>query len=208
MNQQTRQTRRRERSAGVRRVILDATEAVLVDGGPDAFSIRRLVERCGYSAPTIYHHFGDKEGLLDALLRERYARLAGYLRRSRKGDDPVEQLRSLAKAYVRFGVRHPNHYQLLFHRRAPDRAPPAEVDEVRVQLERVWTGLWEAGRLRSGDPEAASQSLWVLCHGLVSGHILRPDLELSKTLVDDSIDALLRGLVAPDPPTGRRRAQA
>ena len=32
----------------------------------------RLAERCGYTAPTIYHYFGDKEGLWLAVLEAAY----------------------------------------------------------------------------------------------------------------------------------------
>ncbi len=195
----TSQDRRREQRAQVRRAILDATEALLLEGGYEAFSIRRLVERCGYTAPTVYHHFGDKKGLLDTLLEESYAKFAPNLRRAGRVDDPLEKLRGVAKAFVRFGIRHPNHYELLYIPREPDHVPPASVDEVRVELDQAWTELWEAGRLRSGDRESAAQALWTLCHGVISGHIHRPDVEWSKTLADDAIDALLRGLV--DPPT-------
>jgi len=60
--------RRSAQRAQVRRAVLDATESLLLEAGEEQFSIRRLVERCGYTAPTIYHHFGDKKGLIDALL--------------------------------------------------------------------------------------------------------------------------------------------
>ena len=82
--------RRTEQRAQVRRTILDATEALLLAEGEERFSIRRLVERCGYTAPTIYHHFGDKHGLIDTLLDERFDRLARQLKRVPRRGDPVE----------------------------------------------------------------------------------------------------------------------
>ena len=175
---------------------MDAAGALLVEDGYESFSMRRLAARCGYTAPTIYHHFGDREGLLDTLLAERFSRLATKIRRIPQGDDPVEYLRAVAIAFVRFGIRHPNHYQLLFLR-PPDHAPPPTVDAVREHLESVWEELWEAGRLRTGDRESANQSLWSLCHGLISGRIHRRDYDWAKTVIEDSIDAMLRGLIAP-----------
>jgi AcrR family transcriptional regulator len=203
LSAETHQQRRTEQRAHARRAILDASEAVLVGGGYERFSIRRVVARCGYTAPTIYHHFGDKDGLLDTLLEERFGRLARQLRRVPSGDDAVAYLRAMALAFVRFGLRHPTHYQLLFIPRAGEHAPPPSLEEVRERLEQAWTGLWEAGRLRAGDVEAAAQALWMLAHGLVSGHVQRPDLTWSKTLVEDAIDALLHGLVAPEPVPSR-----
>jgi len=208
MSEVTSLPRRMAQRDRARRAILSASEALLLDAGYEGFSIRRLVDRCGYSAPTIYHHFGDKGGLLDALLEERFEKLASRLRRVPRNGDPVQILRELALAFVRFGLRHPRHYRLLSLARQPDRAPPPSAEEARQQLERAWRTLWEAGRLRTRDVETAGQSLWALAHGLISGHIQRPDGPWSRTLVEDSIDALLRGLVAPEPKRGRGRPRA
>jgi AcrR family transcriptional regulator len=189
--------RRREQRGQVRRAVLDATEALLVDEGAEGFSIRKLVERCGYSAPTIYNHFGDKPGLIDALLEERFARLARLLQRVPDTGDPVAYLSDTARAFVRFGRRHPSHYRLLSQMRDPDSQPPLSFERAREHLDRAWARLWDEGRLRTGDVESATQALWALCHGLIALPIQRPDFPWSKTLVQDSIDALLRGLVAP-----------
>ena len=189
--------RRTQQRAEARRAILDASEALLVEGGYEAFSIRRLADRCGYTAPTIYHHFGDKPGLIDALLDERFQHLLRTLRRVPEGDDAVETLRRRAHAFVRFGMRHPTHYRLLTAPRGEASEPPRSAEEAREFMEKPWRELLEAGRLRA-DLDSAQQSLWALLHGLVSLRTSRPDLDWSKTVVEDSIDALLRGLVPPD----------
>ena len=53
-----------------RREILAAASALLDEGGAEGLTIRRLALRCGYTAPAIYAEFGDKAGLLDAVLRD------------------------------------------------------------------------------------------------------------------------------------------
>jgi len=199
LSAEAQEQRRRVRRAAARRAILDATESLLLEAGYEGFSMRRLVERCGYTAPTIYHHFRDKEGLIDALLEERFAVLVRRLRRVRSNGDPEGYLRAVGRALVRFGLRNPTHYQLLSIQRARDSAPPPSLEEAREHLEQVWMELWEAGRLRAGDVASAAQSFWALTHGLISVHLLHPDGEFSKTLIDDALDALLRGLVAPAP---------
>jgi AcrR family transcriptional regulator len=203
-NPSAEQRRRRQRS-DARRAILDATESLLVEGGYESFSIRRLVDRCGYTAPTIYHHFGDKPGLLDALLEEVFQKLVRLIRRVPASEDAIEYLRALARAFVRFGFRNPTHYRLLTQPRDPASQPPRSAEEVRELLEQPWLELWEAGRLRSGDVRSASQSLWTLCDGLIHLRASRPDHDWSKFLVDDAIDALLRGLIAPAGDSGRVR---
>lgn len=199
--------RRRQQRSQVRRAILDATEALLVEQGAEGFSIRKLVERCGYTAPTIYNHFGDKPGLIDALLEERFARLARALRRVPVTGDPLAYLRETARVFVGFGRRHPGHYRLLTQMRDPDTPPPRSFQKSLELLEGAWTRLWEEGRIRAGDLDGAGQAVWTLCHGLISLPMQRPDYPWSKTLVDDAIDALLRGLVAPSDQAGSPRAR-
>jgi AcrR family transcriptional regulator len=199
MPYQTAEQRRTRRRADTRRVILDATQDLLVEGGLDVFSIRRLAERCGYTAPTIYHHFGDKGGLFDALLEERLETLLRAIKRVPEGLDPVETLRGRALAFVRYGTRNPTHYQLLGVMRDPSREPPRSGEEARVLLEHPWLQLVESGRLAPSSMESAQQSLWALVHGLITLRLARPDHDWAKSLAQDSIDALLRGLVAPQP---------
>lgn len=189
--------RRSQQRADVCRAILDATGSLLVEEGYESFSIRRLVERCGYTAPTIYHHFGDKPGLLDALLEEVFQKLVRSIRRVPESDDPIEYMRALARAFVRFGLKNPTHYRLLTQPRDPASQVPRSAEEVRELLEKPFLELWEAGRLRSGDLRSASQSFWALGDGLIHLQSCRPEHDWSKSLVDDSIGALLRGLIVP-----------
>ena len=47
--------------------VLEVARAVLRDEGAGALTTRRVCELAGITAPTLYHHFGDKHGLLRAL---------------------------------------------------------------------------------------------------------------------------------------------
>jgi len=207
MNRPPATSRRQRYRAEARRTILDATEALLLDGGYEGFSMRRLARRCGTSAPTIYHYFGDKQGLLDALLEERLRRLVAQLKRARCDADPVDEVRALALAFVRFGLRNPAHHGLLMLPRDPTLAPLAAGEKARALLEAPLERLAEAGRLRVDDARAAGQSLWALLHGVISLRTTRPDHDWAPKLVENGIDALIRGLVSEAAPAcdGRGR---
>jgi AcrR family transcriptional regulator len=189
--------RRRAQRAEARRSILDASEALLVEDGFEVFSMRRLVQRCGYTAPTIYHHFGDKQGLIDELIDERVRRLLGRMRRVPRGHDPEPNLRALAEAFVRFGLQNPTHYQLLTAPRPDDSPEPESAQQLRALFEAPLRELENAGRLRTGDLEEAKQCLWVLLHGVISARTSLPEYEWSKTLLRSALDAMLRGLLRP-----------
>jgi len=193
--------RRREQSAAVRREILDATEALLVRDGYEAFSMRRLANRCGYTAPTIYHHFGDKRGLIDALLEERFRGMVERIRRVPASADPVDTLRAQLAAFVAFGLANPTHYRLFVEpRRDPDAPPPQAAQEARRLIESTLARLENDDRLLVDEIEEAVQTIWVMLHGLISTRISDPDFAWIDDHVELSLEILLRGLVAPPGP--------
>ncbi len=196
--------RRLQQRREARRAILDATETILVEEGFERLSMRRVAARCGYTVPTLYHHFGDKNGLIDELLEERFARLLQRARRVRLSDDPVENMLEYATAFVRFGLQHPSHYRLMTTPRKQPSQPPPSAEDARALMEQPIHELAAAGRLYSHDVEACFQALWALLHGLISLRTSRLDHPWSKAQVKVAIESMIRGMVRPAG-TDRRR---
>lgn len=189
--------RRREQREDARRSILDAAEALLVEGGYERFSMRRLALRCGYTAPTIYHYFGDKRRLIDAVLEDGFQRILDRLREVRRSADPAEAVRAQLDAFVRFSLENPTHYRLLSLPRPDGAPPPASEAVAREQLESPLAALLQAGRLRASSVEEAVQCLWVVLHGVISLRTTIPDGQWTEDLESFALDTLLRGLIAP-----------
>jgi len=188
--------RRRTQRAEIRRSILAGTESLLVEDGYEGFSIRRLVDRCGYTAPTIYAHFGDKASLIDALLEERFQKMIERVEAVPELLDLPERLRAQLVAFVEFGLENPTHYSLLMAPRPDDTRPaPESVERSRGRIELTLTQLREQGRLQLDSVEQAVQCIWVMLHGLISTRIARPDYEWTDNHLMVSIDILLRGLL-------------
>jgi AcrR family transcriptional regulator len=186
-----------ERSADSRSLILSATEALLVERGYAGFSIRKLVDRCGLTAPTIYHHFGDKNGLIDALLEARIETLVAELRAVPLAADPVENMRRLFRAFAEFGIQNPTHYELLHaSRREQTDAIPAAQEAQAILLEPL-EALAAEGRLYTPDLDETRQVAWAFLHGMILLQKTRPDEEWIPNLVDLSLDALLRACIRP-----------
>lgn len=198
--------RRRLRSrADVRRAILDATEALLVEGGLEAFSMRRLAERCGYTAPTIYNHFGDKQALIDELVEERCRVLLRSLERVPVGPDAFANLRAMGLAFVRFGLRYRTFYRLLSLPLDEERTPPPSAEAARALLQSPLVELEAQGRVPAG-VEAAGQALWAYLHGHILLRTSRPDYPWERGVLEIGLDALLNGLVGPPPGSPSRAA--
>ena len=60
-------TRRRRSPEVAREEILNAAQRLLSQGGPDAIRLQDIARDVGISHPTILHHFGSREGLIEAL---------------------------------------------------------------------------------------------------------------------------------------------
>jgi len=186
--------RRLQSRADARRAILDATEALLVEDGFRSFSMRRLAERCGYTPPTIYHHFVDKQHLLDELLEERCGALVKSLKRVRRSDDPVENLRAFGITFARWGLRNPTHYALLSQPRQPELPVPPAAEEARALLEAPLEKIAAEGRL-SAQRESAAQVFWAFLHGFVLLRTSRGDIEWMPDVLEVGLAALLQSFI-------------
>jgi AcrR family transcriptional regulator len=192
---EARRLRQREEA---RRAILDATENLILRGRSDDFSIRALAGVCGYSAPTIYHYFGDKDGLIDALLEARFEELIARLRTVALGPDALDNLRRLALAFVEFGAANPPFHRLIstISRKGYNRMPPA-LEQVREVLRLPLQQLKAEGRLRAEGLEHAELAIWALLHGLVGLRATRAQFSWPPEVTRGALDAMLRGLVLP-----------
>src|SRR6202046_1147125 len=68
-------TRRRRNTADTRPAILEAAEHRLLAGGPEAIRLQEIAADAGISHPAILHHFGSREGLVEAMVLRGIARL-------------------------------------------------------------------------------------------------------------------------------------
>jgi AcrR family transcriptional regulator len=152
-------------TASTRETILAAAERILARGGEDALSIRELCARVGVTAPTIYHHFGDKDGLVAEVVDACFAEFDEAIATGPLPADPVEALAWGFARYVAYGVEHPAHYRLLFQRRLATPTPSAVASYAR--LERLVEAIDAAGRLRVPVSEAAP-AFWAAVHGVTT----------------------------------------
>jgi len=189
------EARRERQRQEARRAILDATESLLAESAGGDFSIRGLADKCGYSAPTVYYHFGDKDGLMSALLEDGMQTLAAELAHSCAAPDPLDRLRSMLIAFIHYSTENPIFSALWWNvSRQPGNEMPPSFEQVRERLDTTVTDLVASGRLRDHDKTRAEQTLWVLLHGLVGLQNAEPDHPWAPGLAESAIDNLLRGM--------------
>ncbi|MEI4278558.1 TetR/AcrR family transcriptional regulator [Klenkia terrae] len=191
-------TRDRTRTA-----VVEAAARLLRDAGGDAVTTRAVAEAAGVQAPTLYRLFGDKDGLLEAVVEHELATFvaakAAQVRAAAEAeDDPVEDLRAGWHRQVEFGLTHPAVFALLSDpaRAARSAAARSGREVLAARVHRVAL----AGRLRVGERHAAE-----LVHAAGTGAVLAllavPPGDRDPALSTSMLDAILaQVLVDPAAP--------
>ncbi len=187
-------------AGGLRERVLAAALLMLDQEGRDSLTTRSVAAAAGVQAPALYRLFGDKRGLLNAVVEHGYA---AYLRE--KGHrtpaaDPLDELRAGWDLHVSFGLAHPAMYTLMVAGAYPGETSSAEASG-RVYLERKVRALALAGRLRVSEEQAAQ-----LMHASASGVVLTL-LSLPQEKRDPGLSLLAResvmAAISTDAPAAR-----
>ena len=99
----------------VARHIAQVAARLFATQGYDATSVRMIVEAAGVTKPTLYYHFGSKEGLAQALLTVPMSELIAGLRAILEAPgDPVEVLERIFEAQFAFCREDPDRARFVF----------------------------------------------------------------------------------------------
>jgi AcrR family transcriptional regulator len=163
----------------LRAALLAAAEAELAEAGGADFSLRRVAKRVGVSHSAPAHHFGDTDGLLDALATEGFRRfLAAMETREAQAprDDPRARVIGSGLGYVDFAEAAPALFRLMFAtERKPDKSPEL-IAAGGAAFRHLADGI---ARLRGVSPfEDASvmvdvMAAWSMVHGFAELMIFR-----------------------------------
>jgi AcrR family transcriptional regulator len=151
------------------REIVGVALELLEEAGPDGLSMRRLAERVGIRAPSIYKHLPDKEALEAAIISVGFELQADSFEAALV--DAVDPLTALAASYREFARIHPHLYRLMTERelRRDLLTPGVEARAARPIIEAV-----------GHDPDLA-RAAWAFAHGMAILELDRrfpPDADL------------------------------
>ena len=140
-----------------RQRLIDAAVTLLGEHPQREPTTRELCALAGVTAPSLYHHFGDKDGLLAQVLEEAFAAYLDRKRASGRTGDLVDDFAAGWDMHLRFGLANPLLYSAMFASAGPrgQRATQLAADELRRELE----SLDRAGLLRLPVDTAASVTL-------------------------------------------------
>jgi AcrR family transcriptional regulator len=191
--------------------ILEVTERLLVElGSEELVSIRVVADAVGVTPPSIYRHFVDKNHLMFEVCSRVFARLDDVLEAATAGiADPVEALAARGRAYVRFGVEHPEQYRIMFMGHA--QAAPDQWGEVITtgSFAHLMDGIQrvvDAGRMAPDtDLFDTALHIWANIHGITSLLVARPSFPWPELagFVERHLELCMAGVVRPAEPARR-----
>ncbi|MBN2370144.1 MAG: TetR/AcrR family transcriptional regulator [Vicinamibacteria bacterium] len=165
--------RSRYHHGDLRRTLIREAVRLIRTGGDEALSLREAARRAGVSQTAPYRHFADKQALVAAVAEEGFRTLMRSIRRvfMRAAGDPAERLRALGVEYVRFAMKHPAEYHLMFGTaRPPIEKYPTLHEAAHAALGHVLACLSDGQRvgcIRTGDLMELTFFVWTHVHGLV-----------------------------------------
>lgn len=167
--------------------ILAAAAELLVASNGEPVSTRAICNRADVGPPTLYHHFGDKDGLFDAVVAQRFAEFLAAARAVPSSGDPVEDLRAGWQFHVEFGRTNPAFYLLMYAQPAREGKQKAAID-ARADLVALLQDVAGAGRLR-GEVELAADTIEAAVVGATLYAINNPGSPRTADAVRDAVFA-------------------
>lgn len=160
-----------------RQLILAAAVRVFAAKGYEAARVGDIAQEAGVAYGLVYHYFGSKEAVLEAVFREQWGRLlAAVAVAEATGDDAAEQLALVVKIVLRAWRDDPDLVRLLV--REITRSPHIqdELDEIGqafARLQRIVVRGQDEGTFRPDiDARLAAWMLYGALEEVLTGWVL------------------------------------
>lgn len=167
-----------------RQRILDSAVAILAESGQGGLTVRAVTAASGVSTSGIYTWFGGKDGLLDAIYTDGFARFREYIAFHDAEPDPRERLRLSGERYWEWALANPTHYILIFAG-VPGQWRPS--DDSANQALCAYDDL--VARVAAWTQDDIAHHLWATLHGYAMLHLSAPTVE-----PDEAHARFVRGL--------------
>ena len=146
--------------------ILEAAADILERVGPEGLSTRAVCAAAKVTAPTLYHHFGDKAGLLNALLSRGIAEFMSRKRLNLTTNDPLADLRRGWDGWIEFAVARPTLFGLMVEQSIKQ---PELAREAQSNMRRDVSRLHAQKRLKRGlDAESVALAVQAAANGVIA----------------------------------------
>lgn len=154
--------------------ILNIALKLFAERGYDAVGVQDIVEAAGVTKPTLYHYFGSKRGLVEAVIAELSAPLVrDVAEASRYQGDVVNSVTGLVRVFFDFAQARPDVYRLLLSMWF---APPASeyslaINDVLFRLQSSVEAMFLQASLQHGNMRGRHARYAVTLRGIIDTYV-------------------------------------
>jgi AcrR family transcriptional regulator len=181
-----------------RESLIAAALKVLEEEGEATFSTRAVLAIAKVSAPTLYHHFGNADGILSAALAEAFTQFLQSKQAVEQSADPITTLVDGWDDYVRFAAARPRLYAAMLSRVLQGGQIPAAEQSFHLLLEQL-RAIEAQGRLAM-PVEAAADRMWASTNAASLLHVtarLRKVPPPGEAVLTDLRESALKSILSP-----------
>jgi AcrR family transcriptional regulator len=176
----------------VKDALLESAIRLLAAHGRMGATTRAICAEVGVGAPTLYHHYGDLNGLHQAAIQQAFTAVSCFRPRM-VGSDPLQSVRDSWNMLMKFAQEHPRMCRLVIQQTINREVEPG-VSRIFDNIVSDLNELYQEGKMVM-EPTAAAYMFWA---GAIGAAALLAHGEQGKP-VDDSVaqvmlDALLAAL--------------
>jgi len=155
-----------------REILLNTALVMIKEDGLEAFSARKLAEKCGLTHQAPYRYFENKENLMEGIITEVLVQLGSYLTvmlRKRRQEEPFLVI---FEETIRFLVKNPS-YGLLLYSDVGEGLPDKYAEERRRRISLDFRKVAKDYFTRCGILEEKQEDVFDAVNAILNGLILR-----------------------------------
>lgn len=156
----------------LKKELIEVGIKIISEKGFEHLSLRNISQQCGVSHNAIYHHFDNKEQMIDCCREYVTQTLTEYLEQSINELDNAAKVNAFCHAYLSFYLEYPTYYSFLYRNSAVKIV--FSVDEVKENyppfelFRKVCKNAFESESLTDLEFHCRLVHYWSLMHGMCS----------------------------------------
>ena len=179
--------------------LLEAVGEIVTERGASGVTLREAARRAGVSHSAPSHHFGDKDGLMEAFGLQGWEMLSERLRTTfleTEGQTHRLRLEALGRAYLHFAMGQPAHYEMMMRMMDDCEDPLAPINQAAesafMPLALLVGQIVQDGIIPEHRARYFASILWGTVHGIA--HLWESD-HLPRFYEDHTPEAFVDGIV-------------
>ena len=181
----------RSAEISVKDALLESAMRLLAAHGRDGATTRAICAEVGVGAPTLYHHYGDLNGLHQAAIQQAFTAVSACYRPRAEGSDPLQSVRDSWSMLMKFAQEHPRMCRLVIQQTINRETQPG-VSTIYDSIVSDLNELYQEGTMVMA-PATAAYMFWA---GAIGAAALLAHGEQGKPVDDSVAQVMLEALLA------------